>query len=538
MPKVDPSSLVGADLSSTNALFWATKNVRVKIGNEWQRFSINRMPYLYPFLLEPYSDICDGGPKHIVWMKGRKVAATTAALNIVLYNIDRFAVSALFGLPKERHLRDLVNGVFDPLVQHSPHVASMFRDTDNERLKVGHKGSLYFRGTQSEEGVEILAVGCIIRDELDQMDQKNAARMLECMSGSFRQFLLDLGHPQYPDQGIHSAYQDSTLGEWNFTCPHCHTRQPLCESIGAWLEVVDFKERGFRCRNCGKPISKEGDIWAGRYVPVNPGHRVKGYHIPQLLSPTVDLEKQISEWELAQGVPFKVQNFVNNVLGLPHSEADKKLTPDDIRDLMIGPPMAGYGEGGIMGVDVGNGLHFWVQEGRRLIRVGIAGNWEDIESEIAAYRPKGVVIDANPELHMARRVVGRLRERGVDAWLCIRSAAMEGRRKIDEESHTITVNITEQMDRFFAALQSMELPSDMLDDAIEHLCAPIRHTKKSAEGVVRAYWSKGTSHFADAGCYANELADVLVGGLGAKSPIISPPLLKSESQWRSMRWSS
>ena len=61
MPKLDINSLVGADLSTTNALFWATKNVRVKIGNEWMRFSVNRPPYLYPFLIEPYSDVRDGG---------------------------------------------------------------------------------------------------------------------------------------------------------------------------------------------------------------------------------------------------------------------------------------------------------------------------------------------------------------------------------------------------------------------------------------------------------------------------------------------
>jgi len=512
--------------SRLNALEWSAAHSKIRIegGGQWTPFSITTPPYLYPFLKEIYFQIGHGGPEHIVMQKGRKVGATTLALNAILYNIDEYKVSALYGLPKERHLRDLVNGVFDPLIRNAPYIQNMFTDTDNQGLKVGPHGSLYFRGTQSEEGVEVLAVGCIIRDELDQMDPSNAARILECMSGSMRKFLFDLGHPQYPDEGINAQYKRSSQGEWNFTCPHCGTKQPL-----SWEGNVDVEKKIFICSHCGEEVQKT-DLWEGEYVHADPGNPVKGYHVSQLLSPTQSLESQIITWHEAQGVPYKMQNFYNNVLGLPYAEGSKKLTKEDVRKLMIGPPMANYGDGGSVGVDVGAGLHYWVQEGNTLVRVGMAGEWDELETIIEAFNPKIAIIDAGPELHGARSFASDLRDKGINAWLCIRSGGMEGKRKVDEDAHTITVNVTEQFDKFYSGLRDIKLPIDLPDEAISHLCNPVRVTKKLENSVVKSVYHKGISHFADAGCYANE------GIVGTESvgPIIlaKMPLLKTSSAWR------
>ncbi len=512
--------------SRLNALEWAVAHskIRVEGRGKWAPFSITTPPYLYPFLQEPYFQVGHGGPEHIVLMKGRKVGATTLALNATFYNIDEFKVSALYGLPKERHLRDLVTGVFDPLIKNAPYIQNMFTDTDNQQAKVGRYGSLYFRGAQSAEGVEALATGCIIRDELDQMDPTNAEGMLECNSGSMRKFLLDLGHPRFSGEGIDAEYKRSSMAEWYFVCPHCKTEQML-----RWDKNVDVAGRRFVCSHCGEEVSKE-DVWKGRYIHAYPDRPTKGYHISQLLSPTKTLESQAIMWEEAQGVPYKMQNFYNIVLGLPYDEGAKKLTPEDVRKRMIGPKMASYGNGGSMGVDVGSGLHYWIQEGDTVVRLGMAAEWDDLEGVVEAFHPAVVTIDRGPELHAARSFANDLREQGIDAWLCIRSSGLEGRRKIDPEKHTIAVNITEQFDRFFSNLGKIKLPIDMPEEAIEHLCAPVRVTKKSENGIVKAFYRKGISHYCDAGTYAGE------GSLGFDE--IGPeifteiPLITQASKWR------
>ena len=528
MAEVSPEYIaaLGEIKSRLNALDWAVAHSKIRIGGRggWTPFSITTPPYLYPFLKEPYFQVGHGGPEHIVLMKGRKVGATTLALNATFYNIDEFKVSALYGLPKERHLRDLVTGVFDPLIRNAPYIQNLFTDTDNQQVKVGKYGSLYFRGAQSAEGVEALATGAIVRDELDQMDPSNAEGMLECNSGSMRKFLLDLGHPRYSGKGIDAEYERSSRAEWNFTCPQCKSEQPL-----DWDKNVDLGGMRFICSHCGAEI-KKSDIWSGRYIHAYPQRPVKGYHISQLLSPTKTLESQIIAWEDAQGVPYKMQNFYNIVLGLPYDEGAKKLTPEDVRKRMIGPKMANYGSGGSMGIDVGAGLHYWIQEDDVVVRLGMAGEWDDLDAVVEAFSPAIVIIDAGPELHAARSFANELRERGVDSWLCIRSSGMEGRRKVDEDKHTITVNVTEQFDTFFSNLNHTKLPIDLPDEAIEHLCAPVRAVRESTGGVMKASYNKGVCHYCDAGSYARE---GLIGTNDVGPEIFTKiPLITQKSKWR------
>jgi len=238
-----------------------------------------------------------------------------------------------------------------------------------------------------------------------------------------RKFLFDLGHPQYPDEGIHAEYQRSSRGDWYFTCPYCGTNQLL-----TWEGNVDIKNNKLICSHGGAEITKN-DVWRGKYIHADPANPVKGYHVSQILSPTQSLESQIIMWKEAQGVPYKMRNFHNNVLGLPYATGAKKLTVADVHNLMTGPPMANYGNGGSVGIDVGAGLHYWIQEGNVLVRVGVASGWEDIKITIGSFNPSIVIIDAGPEFHGARNLASDLRENGINSWLCRRSGGMEGKRK-------------------------------------------------------------------------------------------------------------
>lgn len=527
------ANLPKSELAKVNAGIWSRGYSKVKIADQWKLFALNRPPFYYPFLNEIYRSVGYGGVNHLVLMKGRKVAATTFALNAILYIVDVFAVNGIYALPNDKELRDFVKSRFDPLLQNCPHIKAMFSDVSNQSLKVGKKGSLYFRGVRSEIGTEEVAAGVIIRDELDYCDPEHAAQLLKCLGGSLHKFQIDLGHPITPGAGIHAAYMNSSRGKWVFKCPHCGEEQELVplNSSTAWMEGIDFKNKTFICRNCGKPLTKQ-DIWKGHWKHEEPDNPVKGWHVSQFLSPTETLESQLREWELAQGIPYKVKLFYNTVLGMPYAEGSKRLTPDEVRKLMVGPPMRNYGADGIIGVDVGEkALHWVALEGNEVVSVGIATDWSDLDNVIEAFSPKRFVVDAGPEGAAARAYVEKLLDKGIDAWLCRRSAGLEGKRKVDSSKHTITVNITESLDRTYGRLRNLILPIDLPSDAIQQMCAPLRTTRKSADGIVKAYYIKNISHYLDALSYAIEGSEDNIGQ-AAPSLLVEVPMLKRQSKWR------
>lgn len=521
-----------SELSGINSLFWSENNVKIMRGGKWCDFSISIPPRLYPFLKDLYYARGHGGYKKIVIQKGTQIGASEYAINSALYCISEFKTATLYMLPSQSMLKDFASARIDRVLDNSPNLASLFTDISNVGLKVAKTGSLYLRGSNSLAGLEEMPIGFLIRDEIDRMSQENSALATKRLGGSFLKWQLDLSHPISYGAGINAEYNNSNMSEWNFICPHCREQQTI-----DWFTNVDIEKKIFICKNCGKEITKK-DLWNGFYVAREPDNPILGVIIPQLLSPTVSLEEQIAEYRQAEGVPYKMKLFSNTVLAAPYAEGGIQLSEPDIRRLMVGPPMALYGKDTSIGVDVGAGLHYWVFDGRTLIRVGQAGSWEDLSGVIDAYAPKFVAIDAGPESLSARTYAKKLRDVGITAYTCQRVGKLKGiTRKIDETLFLITVEKTAQMDEFFSMFTTNDtekqivLPSDLPQEAIKHLCTPVRVVKQTNMGLV-GEWEKGTeSHYADAGCYAME------GIIAQEShthfdPKIIPPPLKKESKWR------
>jgi len=522
---INNSKISLSDVEKLNPLYWAQRNRMIRIGTETLAFSISRDPYFYPFLKDIYFALGVGGVKHVIIMKCRQIGCTELSINAALYAIDVFGMNVIYTLPGQQELRDFSGARFGRVVKSSPRIKDMFTSIDNLDLKVGKSASLYFRGTNSPAGLEEVPSDFVILDEVDQMIPAHADMILKSLGGSFHKQKLHLSHPTDIAHGIHALYQDSSQHEWMFNCPHCKERQDV-----DWHRNVDLKNCRLICAACGKEVTKQ-DLWNGYYVAKNPKHRIRGFHFNQLLSPTVDLEEQIIEWNNALGVPYKMKIFYNTVLGLPYAESARQLTQDDIRSLMTGESMPYYASETVMGLDVGSGLHLWVQRDNSLLRVELLQEWDELEGFISRYNPKCLVIDIGPESHKGAEVCRNLRERGIDAWLCMRSDGLKGNRIIDENTMTIKVNKTEQFDEFYSCLGEMKLPNNLPQDAINQLVAPVRTLKKKPDGSREGMWNKGISHYADAGAYALEAAKQVK----LKKHIVTDfivPSLSGESKWR------
>jgi len=523
------------DDSNANALFWAQRYRMIREGNELVPFSIDKPPRLYPFLRPIYYNRRPHGPSRIIFKKPVRIGATEFAFNSALYAIDVFKVNVGYMLPGKAELNDLAGARIDRIIQESPHIRSLFDNIDNAGLKSGRSGSLYFRGANSATGLEEFGVSYMIRDELDRMNQENAALALERLGGSSSiKWRLDLGHPISPDRGIDLEFQNSSMHEWYFECPHCHAEQHDVTSLDHFKSIVDFKNERLVCTECGKELQKS-DLLNGYYKAEHPNNPRKGYHMTQLLSPTVTLGEIIEKYNDATGIPYLMGLFHHSVLGLAYSESSRRLTEKDVRKLMKGgPPMASYGQDTYIGIDVGErGLHVWIQDEESVLRVMVVGLWEELDPIMEQFKPKTVIIDAGPEGHAARAYVLGLRAKGIEAWLCRRSGQKEGKRSVDERTFTITTNVTEQFDRFFSGLSNLQLPIDFPKDAIAHLCSPVRVLLEGPGGITRGRYSKGVAHYCDAGAYASEANPNLIPKQHI-IPAIKPPLAEflKTSNWK------
>jgi len=516
-----------SEIAKLNSLEWTKqyRMVKSKTLLKLVPFSIDTEPYIYPFLRDIYYSRCVGGPRHIVVRKPRQVGLTEFAINSAFYANDVFSANVIYTLPGQSDLRKFTGARINEIIRTSPKIKSMFKSIDNLELKVGVNASIHLKGMKSEAGLEETPADYIIRDEIDQMPPANAAMILEALGGSFLKWILDLSHPTFPGKGIDEQYRESSQARWMFVCPHCNAKQEL-----TWEGNVDVANYCYKCAQCYKRLEKK-DFWAGFYEHRVPNHPVKGFHFNQIQSPTVLLEDQIIKWNLAQGIPYKVRIFHNTVLGLPYAESSKKLTEEDVRNLMTGPHTVFKADESVAGLDVGSGLHMWIQSGDNMLTVALLNEWEELFNYVDRYNIKCAVIDAGPEGHAAKRMVIALREKGVDAWLCMRSDGLAGHRIIDDNIMTIKVNKTEQFDEFYARLVGMELPSNLGQDVIDQLVAPVRTYRTAPDGSKKGIYDKGICHFADAGSYAMEAAKQMESKYIIPKDIIVPQIT-GKSRWK------
>ncbi len=517
--------MTAADAQQLNCLQWAMHNRIIRDGSKDVPFSIDRPPRMYPFLKDLYYSVGAGGPAHTCLQKPRQVGATEWAINSSLYIIDVLGVNVIYMLPGQKELRSFAGARVNDIIRTSPHIRSLFSDIDNLDLKVGTKASLYLRGSHSAAGLEEVPAGAVIRDEIDLMSPDRAAMALQALGGSFIKIIIDLSHATEPEHGINLQYLQSSQQYWAFACPHCSEVQDV-----SWDNNVDIENEVFICRACKKVITKD-DMWKGFYISRDPKNPTAGFHFSQLISPTVTLHEQIDQFKKSKGRPYLEKIFYNTVLALPYAESAQRWTEEDVRSIMIGHPMSSFARDTVMGVDVGSGLHLWVQQGSRVVYVDRLSDWSEIIDTVKRFDVKSFVADAGPEYHKSREVCAQLRKMGVMAWVCSRSDGMVGNRTVDEDSLVIKVNKTEQFDEFYSRLADLQLPSNFPQEAIDCLTAPIRTTRTIPSGGKVGIWVKGIAHYADAGSYAME-AQKQMETPSAFNLDFTLPEFKSQSRWR------
>lgn len=482
------------------ALFWA-RDKRL-INDEPYRIIPERV-FLYD-IFDEFTKVQE--KKKVVIEKSAQMGVTELAINVSLWFVDNCG-DVLYLLPTEGDASDFSAARLNPAIEESPYINAIFTDINNVGHKRAGKRNYYIRGTKSKSKLKSIPVDLIILDERDEMVQDNVPLALDRMDASEYKWEFHISTPTVPGYGIDSEFAESDQRFWFVDCKECGTEQKL--SFFDNVKEVDGKHE-YVCKECGAII----DTTNGRFKATNPDGKYPGYHLNQLMSPTVTAEELMEKYEDAKGDKSAMEDFYNSKLGLAYVAEGDKLEKEKVKEYIAdytGKPTAKNSNGDrlkrTMGVDVGSYLDYVISEkgdvGKRSVKVGRATSFKDIERLIKDWNVKCCVIDSKPETRKARTLAETIK--GCEVFLCDYKDDYKSGIKFDKDKNWVTVDRTETLDASLGRFnqETISLPHDIPEEFAEHVSSLVRVTeeKKSTGQPVARYKNSGPDHLAHANNY-------------------------------------
>jgi len=520
---------------------WA-KNCRVMGGSYPGPWSFKHFPWL--------KDMHDADDPECVGQKAAQLGYTEVGINRTFYMVDIRKIDCLYILPtKTPDASDFSSSRFDGALESSIYLNDLFTDVKN----VGHKRSgsinLYIRGSRSRAGLKLIPAGLIIIDELDEMIQENIPLALERQSGQIYKQVWYISTPTVDGYGVNVYFLKSTQEEFFFKCPCCSrsTRLIFPECLVITSDDPDnpkIKDTYIVCKECKNRLPHETKYeWleSGIWVPKHDNKMLRGFHINQLYSPTVEPYKLAISYLRAQTNPADEQEFYNSKLGLPHIAKDSKVTDQDILNCM-GNYTNGLVTGGFItiGIDQGKWLHYVVQEWTqkdlilapdinmaslgKILKIGKCLHFGELEILLNTYRPIMTVIDSQPERRLAYEFAQKYWGFIKLCYYGTNIASKQINEGKDDMEQCVTVDRTSWLDLSLGRIrnQTTKLPLDTPFEFRNHVKSLVRVPGKDKfNNPTNTYLNTAADHYGHALNYS-EIALALTAGMGQSQSIASP----------------
>lgn len=440
---------------------------------------------------------------NIVVEKASQVGATILFLCASFYLMARRELPAgvVYFFPTDGDVRELSKTKAFPLLDRSYLRELVGGRADEVYLKRIADSWLYFRGTHSTIRMKAISADVANFDEADEIPAEALAMARERIHASHLQWERHFSIPTVPGYGVDRSFQATDQRFWTFRCAGCRKEFDL-ESH--FPESVREAKDGTVLRCC--PFCKKVVSLAdGRWIARNPGARGAGFHLSQLLSPTVDPADLLREFKATDRVP----QFMRGRLGLPYVEASGKITEKEVLDLCSDTVRVNTAERAFVGIDVGRVMHWVALDGQlRILGMGEEPGFDAIEKRLRALNVEKFVIDALPETHSAIKLSEKFRGAG---WLNYYVSSNSPPKWTEDEARNflrVDCNRTEQLDRLLAAVKGSKLVLPRRDAVCEeyakHLANLVRTPIEDDDtGEVQyRYVKTGADHYAHATLYA------------------------------------
>jgi len=540
----------------TQRLAAGLKRKSITLPSEWaELYRVMGKPYPGPWTFDRHPwlrGMHDSTAEFNVGQKAAQMGFTETVLNITFFYIDVHGVDCLYVLPaKTPDASDFSAARFDPAIDLSEHLQSIFSDVKNVGHKRAGNTNLYIRGSKSRSGLKSVPVGVLILDEKDEMKQANIPLARERQSGYDMAITWEISTPTVDDLGINETFKISSQDEFFFKCPGCSKHINLefprnMEICGEHHEDPAVARSYLKCHLCGKKLPHDEKIeflstgdWVEKYAQ----QPYRGFGIGQMYSSSFKTspDKFVKAYFLSLTNPADEQEFWNSKLGKPHIVEGARVTDKEIKECLGEHVTMEAYDGGVvtMGVDVGNWLHYEIDSWRipdhagtnintyarcQLIKAGKCRDFEELDLLMEAYNVRHAVIDMQPErrkaTEFAQRWWGRVN-------LCCYGRGIAGKQiHISEEELQVTVDRTSWLDLSLGRFRtrSISLPRDIPNEFKDHIKAPVRIYEKDSDGNLIGRYVKGENandHHAHARTYA-EIALPLAVSTGVAQDMESP----------------
>jgi len=208
--------------------------------------------------------------------------------------------------------RRLINKVMERKFKNGSHIIVTYSGASNKKKEgAGDRA----RGFSADAN---------IFDEFQDHLRDSIPIIEESLSHSPYKLKYYAGTPKTRQNIIETTWQKSTQIQWVFKCPHCGYWHAASDP--ALVENHDkiFKEDGFHCLRCGGLVNPKEGQWAA----LNPGARVRGIHISQLMVKWISWENIY--WEKYMNENYTITQFANEVLGISWEDAERPLSQEDL----------------------------------------------------------------------------------------------------------------------------------------------------------------------------------------------------------------
>jgi phage terminase large subunit GpA-like protein len=252
--------------------------------------------------------------------------------NWVGYTMDHDPGPMMVCLPGEVSMKKWINQKLNPMIEETPAVQESLtsinsRDSSNTKeFKDFLGGQLYVEHAGSPARLKSTTVKKMLTDEFSEFAASlhSGDDPEEMLKDRYSAYSSTYKHLRVASPGIKGIcrtddlYEKSDKRRYYVPCPHCDEMQPLEWSGLHWNS--DGSHVRYVCRECACEIEehhKTEMIKRGRWVPENPGAKIRGYTI-NCLYYQIGLGPRwatlVEMWREAQNDPAKLKTFINSRL--------------------------------------------------------------------------------------------------------------------------------------------------------------------------------------------------------------------------------
>lgn len=489
-----------------------------------------------PWWLEMAKDNAD----HMVVVKCSQVGITELFLG-TMFALAADGHRGMYLLPTGDWRSTFVADRIDKLLDVSPTYAEMVkrstRETDAKTYKNISGMGWKFAGTSSPrkemqpKAAFEFPADVLFIDEFDQHDQDNLVYFYDRITRSKKRKTFKFGNPTTAGRGIWQEFLKSDQKQWMVKCDSCDEIQYL-----EWdKHFVRKTDVGYRkrdtwpnpeCLYCKKAFNRLGE---GQWLAIyNDRKEISGYQLSRLFvlmdGAAEDMELLWEKFQAGLVNQTRMQNFMNNYLGVTYENTDEKLTDEVLRRCAspavdrVRAKMEGHQA--VAGIDQGKNFHVIISvivDGiEYLVKLASPRTWEELESLLDGYGVGYSVIDAQGGGYMeTRQFIARTENRLMCYY--VGKDRVQEPFHVDDETGVVRTNRTEAIDTAVARFRDglVRIPQDWESVDGGEFKRQMTAPNRVLDAGGRPVWTKGSDHYFHAYVY-NTLAKQAFGVVDTK----------------------